>query len=62
VVHGHNIVTSVVGRRLVFNHILDTFDGELTPLFPFVAFTTFGLSFVVIEVVTPWAMSMIVLR
>jgi hypothetical protein len=40
----------------------DAFDGKLTPPFYFVVFTTFVLSFVVVEVVTPWAMSMIVLR
>jgi hypothetical protein len=61
-VQGHNVVTSVVGEDLCSTTFFDAFDGELTPPFPFVVFTTFGMSLVVVEVVTPWAISIIVLR
>jgi hypothetical protein len=50
-----------MGEGLCSTTFFDAFGGELTPPFAFVVFITFGMSLVVVEVVTPWAISIIVL-
>jgi hypothetical protein len=51
-----------LGEGLCSTTFFDAFGGVLTPPLLFVVFTTFGMSLVVVEVVTPWEIFIIVLR